>query len=175
MFAMSSLQNASSVTTENCESSSRPENCVVTNVHIKQECAESLAQVDVHLESEAEPGSLVDFVLSDGCGIDDLAKRQIVHFYLTEYETRLKFLSAKITRLRKSSKPPTGDFKMVEQKTLVKTLQRESSLIRLSIERDTQKMREAIDERNRQRREHSILDQRISKIEKLAEVLQQLE
>ena len=134
-----------------------------------------MAQVDVNLDSKAGQGSLLDFVLSAECGIDDLAKRQIVHFYLTEYETRLKFLSAKITRLKKSSKPPTGDSKMVEHKTLVKTLQRESSLIRLSIERDTEKMREVIAERNKQRQEQSILDQRISKLEKLAKVLQQLE
>lgn len=172
-FTSSSLRSAS----ENCESSTHPESSIATNRSIspnqEQERDEPLAGQDVHLTSEAETESLVDFVLSVDCGINDLTKRQIVQSYLAEYEERLKFFAAEVKRLTKR-KSATWD-KLVQLQMSAKTSEKELHLIKSSIERETKQLRQVIDERNTQRRQRSLLDQRIKKIEQLSEALQQME
>lgn len=126
---------------------------------------------------EDGPGSLVDFVLSAACGINDVAKRQMMKFYFTEYETRVKFLTAKVKPLKLISKSSTcyTQNKLVQHEMSVKASEKEARLIKSSIEQRTREIREIIDKRNKQRRQRSLVDQRINKIEQLSQALQQQE
>ena len=141
-----------------------PESCTV---RIKQEFEAPATEVDPHLPSETEPGSLVDFILSHQCGISSSDKRTILAQFRAEYDTRLKCLAKRVSQVKKEIPQSLKRLKLERR-----TLEKEAQMTQSTIIRNTQAMREAIDDRNKRRRRRKNLDESMSLIDELTKAIE---